>query len=82
MNVFDIIGPVMTGPSGSHTAGAVNAVTSVELTMAVIVSKIPADDVFSAMDNISKNMSDNIKETAEGGLAKTATGIRIAEEIL
>jgi L-serine dehydratase len=54
----------------------------VELTMAGIVSKIPADDVFAAMDNTSKNMSDNIKETAEGGLAKTAAGIRIAEEIL
>ena len=23
MNVFDIIGPVMIGPSSSHTAGAV-----------------------------------------------------------
>ena len=23
MNLFDIIGPVMTGPSSSHTAGAV-----------------------------------------------------------
>ena len=23
MNIFDIIGPIMTGPSSSHTAGAV-----------------------------------------------------------
>ena len=23
MNIFDIIGPVMSGPSSSHTAGAV-----------------------------------------------------------
>lgn len=23
MNIFDIIGPVMVGPSSSHTAGAV-----------------------------------------------------------
>ncbi|MDP2843417.1 MAG: L-serine ammonia-lyase, iron-sulfur-dependent, subunit beta, partial [Acetobacterium sp.] len=23
MNVFDIIGPIMVGPSSSHTAGAV-----------------------------------------------------------
>ena len=26
MNLFDIIGPVMVGPSSSHTAGAVNIV--------------------------------------------------------
>lgn len=27
MNIFDIIGPVMVGPSSSHTAGAVRSAT-------------------------------------------------------
>ena len=48
--------------------------------MAGIESKIPADEVFEAMNSISKNMSDTIKETAEGGLAQTPAGLKIAEE--
>ena len=30
MNLLDIIGPVMVGPSSSHTAGAVNVSLTVE----------------------------------------------------
>ncbi len=60
-----------------NVCGAVNAVTSAELSMAGIESKIPADEVFEAMHNISTHMSDTIKETARGGLAATATGKEI-----
>ena len=64
-----------------NVLGAINAVSSTELSMAGVESRIPADEVFEAMNSIGKNMSDTIKETAQGGLAMTATGIRIKEEI-
>ena len=64
-----------------NVIGAVNAVTSAELTMAGIESKIPADEVFEAMNSISRDMNENIRETAKGGLAATATGIAIANGI-
>ena len=64
-----------------NVCGAVNAVTSAELTMAGIRSRIPADEVFEAMNNISKSMSENIRETSAGGLAVTPTGQRIRESL-
>ena len=64
-----------------NVIGAVNAVSSAELTMAGICSKIPADEVFDAMNAIGKGMSDAIRETAKGGLAATITGQKIANSL-
>lgn len=64
-----------------NVLGAVNAITSAEMAMAGIESKIPADEVFDAMKSIGKSMSETIKETAKGGLAITPTGIKIQEDI-
>ncbi len=64
-----------------NVCGAMNAVTSAELTMAGIESRIPADEVFDAMNSIGKNMNPNIKETGTGGVAATPTGERIKESI-
>ncbi len=64
-----------------NVCGAINAVTSAELTMAGIESRIPADEVFDAMSSIGKSMSPDIKETGNGGVAATPTGERIKEEI-
>ena len=40
MNIFDVIGPVMVGPSSSHTAGAVRigSVSYTHLTLPTICS--------------------------------------------
>lgn len=64
-----------------NVIGAVNAVISGELTMAGIESKIPADEVFEAMNNISGVMPDAIRETAKGGLAATPTAAKIKEQL-
>ncbi len=64
-----------------NVCGAMNAVTSAELTMAGIESRIPADEVFDAMNAIGKSMSSDIKETGNGGVAATPTGVRISETI-
>ncbi|MDD6657532.1 MAG: L-serine ammonia-lyase, iron-sulfur-dependent, subunit alpha [Lachnospiraceae bacterium] len=64
-----------------NVIGAVNAITSAEMAMAGIESKIPADEVFDAMKSIGRSMSETVKETAQGGLAITPTGIKIKENI-
>ncbi|MCR5580967.1 MAG: L-serine ammonia-lyase, iron-sulfur-dependent, subunit alpha, partial [Pseudobutyrivibrio sp.] len=64
-----------------NVCGAMNAVTSAELTMAGIESRIPADEVFDAMSSIGKSMSPNIKETGNGGVAATPTGERIKNSL-
>ena len=64
-----------------NVLGAVNAVTAADMTLAGIVSKIPADEVFDAMYNIGKHMDEEIRETAKGGLATTPTGMQISGKI-
>lgn len=65
-----------------NVLGAVNAVTAADMTLAGIVSKIPADEVFDAMYNIGKHMDEEIRETAKGGLATTPTGMQISDKIV
>lgn len=60
-----------------NVIGAVNAITSADMTMAGIFSKIPPDEVIDAMDAIGRNMHEDIRETGKGGLAGTPTGVEI-----
>lgn len=60
---------------------AVMAVTAAEMALAGIKSVIPPDEVIEAMDSIGKNMPVALKETAEGGLAKTRTGMEITKRL-
>ena len=78
MNVFDIIGPVMIGPSSSHTAGAVRIgrvanklmdgkkPASLEITLAGISSGIPVDECIDAMRRACSDT--HRKETAGEGI--------------
>ena len=64
-----------------NVVGAVNALTSADMALAGIRSVIPPDEVIDAMRSIGVCMSPALRETGEGGLAATPTGIRIAKEI-
>lgn len=64
-----------------NVMGAVNALTSADLTMAGIFSKIPPDEVIDAMRNIGRSMPEDIRETGKGGLAGTPTGVDIRERM-
>lgn len=64
-----------------NVVGAVNALTSADLTMAGIVSKIPPDEVFDAMRAVGRSMHEDIRETGKGGLAGTPTGVEIRERM-
>lgn len=57
-----------------NVIGAVNALTSADLVLAGIRSRIPADEVFDAMRQVGRALPEELKETAKGGLAVTPTG--------
>lgn len=54
-----------------NVAGAVNALSCADMSMAGIFSKIPPDEVIDAMKEVGDKMHDSLKETAEGGIANT-----------
>lgn len=60
-----------------NVIGAVNALTSADLSLAGIVSKIPPDEVIDAMRSVGKSMPESLRETGLGGLAATPTGEEI-----
>jgi L-serine dehydratase len=53
-----------------------------DMALAGIDSVIPADEVISAMDEVSRAMPVSMKETAEGGVAAAPTGKRIADYLM
>ena len=65
-----------------NVMGAVNAMTSADMTMAGIFSRIPPDEVIDAMKNIGRSMHEDIRETGKGGLAGTPTGVEIRERMM
>jgi len=64
-----------------NVIGAVNAVTSADLVMAGVTSRIPADEVFDAMRMVGRCMHEELRETGKGGLAATPTGVSIASKL-
>ena len=64
-----------------NALGASQAYISADMALAGITSVIPPDEVVIAMGKVGMQMPSIFKETAEGGLADTPTGRRIAKEI-
>ncbi|NLM78579.1 MAG: L-serine ammonia-lyase, iron-sulfur-dependent, subunit alpha, partial [Ruminococcaceae bacterium] len=64
-----------------NAAGAANALAAAEMALAGIGSAIPVDEVIAAMKQVGEQMPAAHKETAEGGLAVTATGRAIAARL-
>jgi len=65
-----------------NATSAMVAVCSAEMALAGLPSLIPIDEVIAAMDSVSKSIPASLRETAEGGLAITETGKRIAEKLV
>jgi len=63
-------------------AGAVSALTTADLVMAGVMSKIPFDDTVAAMYKIGRAMPAELRETALGGCATTNRGIMLSKKIL
>jgi L-serine dehydratase len=65
-----------------NAIGVVHAMTASDMSFAGIKSIVPFDEVVAAMNNIAKNMHENIRETSKGGLAMSKTCRKIASRIL
>ena len=65
-----------------NIAGAVSALTTADLAMSGVTSRIPFDDTVLAMYKVGKQLPCELRETAMGGLATTPTGLKLAKEIL
>ncbi|MGD9678632.1 MAG: L-serine ammonia-lyase, iron-sulfur-dependent, subunit alpha [Vulcanibacillus sp.] len=64
-----------------NAIGASNAMIAADMALAGIKSKIPADEVISAMYKIGCAMPASLKETSIGGLADTPTARKIEKEV-
>ncbi len=64
-----------------NAAGTALALAAAEMALAGIESKIPADECISAMYEVGNAMPASLRETAQGGLAVTPTGIRLKEAL-
>ena len=61
---------------------AIHAVTAAELALCGVESKIPVDEVVDTLKITGQMMSPLLKETSQGGLAKTPTAIALEEKLL
>lgn len=64
-----------------NVAGAINAISSAQLSLAGIKSAIDVDDVIDSMKRIGNLMPACLKETSEGGLATSASAKKIKQDI-
>ena len=64
-----------------NPTSAMVALASAEMSLAGVPSLIPVDEVIKAMDAVGKMMPAALRETAEGGIAASPAGRRIAEEL-
>lgn len=65
-----------------NVIGAVNAVSSAEMALAGILSRIPPDQVIDAMKEIGDKMDISLRETSLGGLAATPFGKEFSDNRL
>ncbi len=64
-----------------NVAGVVIAFSAAEMALAGIESKIPADEVIDAMRRVGDSLPCSLKETAQGGLAATPTGLTLLAQV-
>ena len=64
-----------------NAGGVVIAFSSAEMALAGIESKIPADECIQAMRSVGDSIPCALKETAQGGLAATPTGLKLKQQV-
>lgn len=64
-----------------NVSGIAIAFTAADMALAGIESKIPVDEVVETMRQVGDSMPCSLKETAQGGLAVTPTGIAMKQKI-
>ncbi|MFA7685244.1 MAG: L-serine ammonia-lyase, iron-sulfur-dependent, subunit alpha [Candidatus Gracilibacteria bacterium] len=80
--VCDPLGGLVEVPCIKRNAiGSMAAIGASDMAMAGIKTKVPFDQVVSAMNNIAKHMSPKFRETALGSLAITKTGNEVKRKL-
>lgn len=64
-----------------NVIGAVNALSSADMALAGITSRIPPDQVIDAMREVGESMHVSLRETGEGGVANTPKAKEISERL-
>lgn len=64
-----------------NVIGTSIAFSAADLSLSGIESRIPCDEVIEAMYKVGKDMPRTLRETALGGLAMTATGKKVKEQL-
>ena len=64
-----------------NVIGAVNALSSADMALAGITSRIPPDQVIDAMKEGGESMHVSLRETGEGGVANTPEARKIKEKL-
>jgi L-serine dehydratase len=64
-----------------NVVGAVNAISSADMALAGIESRIPVDQVIDCMGDVGRRMPVEFRETALGGLAVTPFGQSVKERM-
>lgn len=81
--VCDTVGGLVEVPCVKrNVVGAVNAIACADMAAAGIRSRIPPDEVIDAMRDIGEALPRALRETGEGGLAATPTGLDIMNQIM
>jgi len=80
--VCDPVAGLVEVPCVKRNAGAaMQALTAAEMALAGIRSVIPVDEVIDAMGSVGRALPRSLRETAEGGLAATPTGLSLANRL-
>ena len=64
-----------------NVAGIMVAFSAAEMALAGVESKIPADECIAAMREVGESMPCALRETAQGGLAVTPTGLKMKQQV-
>ena len=64
-----------------NVIGAVNALSSADMALAGITSRIPPDQVIDAMKEVGESMHVSLRETGEGGVDNTPEARKIKEKL-
>jgi L-serine dehydratase len=80
--VCDPVAGLVEVPCVKRNAGGVMcAIAAADMALAGIKSVIPVDEVISAMREVGEALPASLRETAQGGLAVTPTGLALKQKI-
>lgn len=80
--VCDPVAGLVQIPCAQRNASqTVNALLSADLALAGMKFPIPADEVIESMRRVGRQLPPALRETAQGGIAVTPAGKRIAEQL-